>query len=203
MSDYHATVQGTYGNGVNWSFGTNITSQQNGQGLLTTWANAWGTAWSTASTGLATLYPTTTKITNYRIALLDGNYSQTSAWSQTADAPGTAVGDSLPFQEAVCISLRGTQIGRHARGRFYLPALEETFVNDNVIISNAMSRLSSAVKAVQAQVTADGSTFFVYARPKKNPATPAGPKYVMTQFLVSNKPARQSRRVRKVLPTYL
>lgn len=203
MSDFHATVHGTYGNGTNWSFGTNITSNQTGQGLLTTWANAWGTAWGNATNGLETLYPTTTSITGYRVALMDGNYSQTSAWTQTVSAPGVAVGDSLPFQEAVCVSLRGNQIGRHARGRFYLPALEETFVNDNVITSSALSRLSGAVNVVRAQVIADGSTFFVYARPKKNPATPAGPKYVITQFLVSNKPARQSRRVRKIQPTYL
>jgi hypothetical protein len=204
MPDFHATVNGTYGNGINWSFGANITSNQTGSGLLATWANAWASAWTAGGSGLDTLYPTTTEITGYRVAQFDPSWAQASAWTQNVAAPGVAVGDSLPYQEAVVVSLRGVTLGAKARGRFYMPALEETFVNNNQIVSTALSRLSGGVNLVKAAVTADGSTFFVYARPKKKPiVVPAGPKYVVNTFEVSNKPATQKRRTRKIKPTYL
>lgn len=205
MSDYRATVHGTFGNGINWSFGTNITSNQTGQGLLTTWANAWASAWSTGTTGIQTLYPTTTEITKYNIVLYDANWRGSAQWGQNVAAPGTAVGDSLPFQESVVVSMRGNQMGGHGRGRFYMPALEETFVNNNKVISSAQSRLSAGVNLVKASMTADGSTFFVFQRPQPKHVPPivAGPKYVVNVFEVSDKPATQKRRTRKIQPTYL
>lgn len=203
MSDYYAQVHGNYGQGSRWSFGLHITSNQALASLLTTWANAWGNAWTNGTYGLETIYPTTTEIDQYTVALLDANYRQTQKAVATVAAAGTSTDDTLPFQEAVCISLRTAMIGRHARGRFYLPALAETAVNGDVLTPAVMTRVSSAVKSVQASIIADGSTVFVVHKPTVNPPTVAGPKYVVTDFLVSNKPARQSRRVRKIRPTYL
>lgn len=203
MSDYRATVHGTYGNGINWSFGLNITSLQTGQGLLATWANAWAGAWAGGSTGIETLYPTTTAITKYRVVLYDALWGGASFWEQNVTAPGTAVGDTLPFQESVVVSTRGNTMGGKGRGRFYMPALEETQVNNNLVISAAASRLSAGVNLVKAGVIADGSSFFVFKRPNRKLGTPAGPKYPVTVFEVSNKPATQKRRTRKILPTYV
>lgn len=206
MTDYFAQVSGQYSATVGFTFGRHITSAQSPSALLTTWANAWTAAWNDGAHGLKVIYPTTTSITGFSVATLNTIYHQTAKVASSAALVGTATGDTLPWQEAVLVSLSSsTQIGKHSRGRMYLPALEETFVNGDVIVSTEVTRVSAAVNAVRAAVVADGSTFFSVdmGKPRAVPPIPPGPKYVTDVFKVSNKPARQSRRVRKIRPTYV
>lgn len=204
MTDYFAQVYGQYTADIAWSFGLHITSAQAEATLLTTWENAWNAAWNDGTHGLKVLYPTTTEITSYSVATLDGSYNQVTKSRVASTQAGTATGDSLPYLNATLVSLRSASVVRSGRGRFYLPAMEETFVNADVLISTAVTRTSAAVLAVKAAIEADGSTVFVVRKPKPKevPPVPAGPKYIITSWLVSNKPARQSRRVRKVRPVY-
>lgn len=205
MADYRCTVEGTYGGEISWSFGMNITSAQATAGLATTWSNAWAAAWTDATHGLEVLYPATTEITGYRIALLDANYHETQAELVTAAAPGTATDTQLPYQNSILVSMRALpQIGRHARGRFYLPAPTENTQSANTWKQSTLDRVAGAVRAVQLAIQADGSTIFVVQKPKPKavPPVPAGPKYVITKLEVPDKPARQSKRVKKVKPNY-
>jgi hypothetical protein len=206
MTDYYAQVSGAYSATVGWTFGRHITSAQSPSALLTTWQNAWTAAWNDGTHGMKVIYPTTTSITGFSVATLDTTYHQTAKVASTVSLAGTATGDTLPWQEAILVSLSSsTQIGRHSRGRFYLPALEETFVNGDVVVSTEVTRLSAAVNAVRAAVVADGSSFFsvFMGDPHSVPPRPIGPKFVTDVWKVSNKPARQSRRVRRIKPTYV
>jgi hypothetical protein len=204
VTDYYAQVFGQYTSDIAWSFGLHITSSQAEATLLTTWENAWNSAWNDGTHGLKVLYPTTTEITGYTVATLDASYQQTTKSRVASTQAGTATGDSLPYLNAIVVSLRSNSVVRGGRGRFYLPATEETFVNNDVVASTAVTRVSAAVLAVKSAIEADGSTVFVVRKPQPRaiPPVPAGPKYVITSWLVSNKPARQSRRVRKVRPVY-
>ena len=204
MTDYYAQVYGKYTTDISWSFGLHITSSQAESALLTTWSNAWHAAWTDSGHGLNLLYPTTTGITGYSVATLNGIYEETSKSRATSTDVGTASGDSLPFLNATLVSLRSTSVSRHGRGRFFLPAMVETSVNADVLDSGDAARTSTAVNSVKTAIQADGSTIFVVdkGKPHAIPPVPAGPKFVITQWLVSNKPARQSRRVKKVRPVY-
>lgn len=207
MADYYAQVQGHYASGRRWSFGWHITSNQSPSALMTTWDAAWLAAWTDGTHGLEALYPTGTVLDGYTVATLDSNYNWTSKVIATASLAGTSVADELPELNACVISLRSTSTLRAGRGRNYLPAFAEDQVNGDVIIPTAVTRVSGAVRAVQTAIQADGSTIFVARRgvphPKPpNPVVLPGPKFVITTILTSNKPARQSRRTRKVRPTY-
>lgn len=202
MTDYYCQVKGSYAGAASWSFGLRVTSNQAQASLLTTWQNAWTNAWTNATYGLATMYPTGTEITEYSVATLDANYKQVSKSLAAVSQPGTSTDDTLPYLNSIVVSTRTAMIGRHARGRFFLPSPGESSINNNVVTSAAVTRVKSAVESVKTAIQADGSTFFVVHVPTITPPTVAGPKYVITDFLVSNKPARQSRRVSKIQPTY-
>jgi hypothetical protein len=204
VTDYYAQVYGQFSTDIAWSFGMHITSAQAESALLTTWSNAWNAAWTDGTHGLQTLYPTTTEITSYSVATLNAIYEQTTKSRLAATHAGTSTDDSLPYLNSTLVSLRSTSVNRHGRGRFFLPAMVETVVNNDVLIDTAVTRTSAAVNAVKTAIQADGSTVFVVdkGQPHAIPPVPVGPKYVITSWLVSNKPSRQSRRVRKVRPVY-
>jgi hypothetical protein len=179
-----------------------ITSNQSEAALLTTWNNAWSSAWTDAGHGLDALYPAGTVLEGTSVATLNGTMHEVTKTPGTLNLPGTAVGDTLPYLNATLLSLRSASVQRHARGRIFLPAMEESFVNNDVLIPASVTRVSLAAQAVKAAITADGSTIFVTNKKPLKDGTPAFGKTIITTILVSNKPARQSRRTRKIQPVY-
>jgi hypothetical protein len=202
VTDYYAQVHGHYGGPFPWSFGFHITSSQAESTLATTWNTAWQSAWTDSLHGLETLYPVATAMDSTSVATLSGVMRELTKTSVPAALPGTAAGDTLPYLNSTLISLRSNQLGPHRRGRVYLPAMEETNVNVDILIPAAVTRVSLALNAVKAAIEADGSTFFVTNKLALKDLTPPFQKTVITKFLVSNKPARQSRRARKILAVY-
>jgi len=202
MTDFKAEVHGEYAGAHPWSFGMHITSAQSESTFAATWANMWNNVWTNATYGIETLYPTTTQITSTSVATLNATMKEVTKTVTGAVLPGTATGDSLPYLNSTLISLRSNGIQRHQRGRIYLPAMEETFVNIDVLIPAAVSRLVSAMSNVLLTIGADGSTIFVTNRLSLKDLTPPFQKTVITRLLVSDKPARQSRRARKIPAVY-
>lgn len=203
MADYYAQVIGTFGSNIGWSFGTHITSNQNEATLLTTWTNAWEGAWTNATYGLAKVYPTTTEVTEFSVATLNSTMHEISKSRNVASLAGTAAGDTLPYLNAVVVSLRSNSVQKHGRGRMFLPALEETFVNGDVVIPTALGNISQAVNTVLSAIIADGSTNFVTNKKALKDGTPPYQKTQITKWMVSNKPARQARRTKKIPASYM
>ena len=203
MADYYAQIHGLFAGDIAWSTGVHITSSQSETALATTWNNAVTDFWASGTHGVETLCPTNTGITQTSVATLNGTMHEVSKTRTPNVASGTDTADTLPYQEAIVLSLRGNSIQKHGRGRMFLPALAEDQVNGDVLVSAAQTRISNAIRAVWAAVNADGSTFFVTNKKPLKDGTPAFQKTVVTTPLVSNKPARQSRRVKKVPATYV
>lgn len=203
MTDYYMQLHGTYAGGLAWSFGQHITSGASESALATEWHNAWNTAWTSGAFGLDTLYPTTTAITEVTVATLNGTMHEVSKTTQGLALPGISSADTLPYQESVVISWRGLAIQRYGRGRWYMPALAEDQVNGDVVITTAANRIKTAVQSVYTAMTTDGSTFFVTNKKALKDGTPPFRKTIVTTPLVATKPARQSRRTRKVPTTYV
>lgn len=206
MTDYLVQMHGAYADGMVWSSGLHVTSNQSPDALNTTWSNAVQDFWTSATHGVEIFYPVGTTLDTTTVATLNATMHQIAKKRVPHTLAGTAAGDSLPYQEAILVSLRGDSIQKTGRGRIFLPALEETFVNNNIVTPTTTARIKAAMSAVFAAINADGSTVFVtptnVKKPPKN-GVPLYTKTVVTTPLVSNKPARQSRRVSKVAPVYV
>lgn len=203
MTDYYMQVHGEYGGTLGWSFGQHITSGASESALCAEWHNAWNTAWTSGAFGMDTLYPTATTINDVTVATLNGTMHEVSKSELALALPGISSSDTLPWQESVVVSWRGLAIQRYGRGRWYLPALAEDQVNGDIVITTAATRIKTAVQSVYTAMTTDGSTFFVVNKKPLKDGTPAFRKTVVTTPLVAQKPARQSRRVRKVPTSYV
>lgn len=207
MPDYKLEVHGHYSAAVTWSFGCHVNSAQDLATILTTWKTAWEATWSDAGHGLNILYPATTGIDEYRAYTLDSLMYSTAAATSGSTKVGTGTADSLPWEVSIVVSQRTAQTGPAGRGRLKLPAIIETSVNNNVLDSGDAGRISTAVNAVKSAINADGSTVFVVkhgrrASAKVPVAIPAGPKYTVLTWKVSDKPASQKNRVRKIKGVY-
>jgi hypothetical protein len=206
MTDYYCQVHGVFANGSTWSTGMHVTSNQAESALLTTWSAAINNAWTNATYGLNALYPVGTNVTAVSVATLGPTMRETSKSFLATSYPGTATGDTLPYLNAAVISLRSRNIQKKGRGRLFLPAFEETNVNNDVVIPTATARMKSAWSAVLTAIQADGSTVFVFNRKDTSalhpPIIPAFTKEVITTLFASNKPARQARRTKKIAAVY-
>ena len=133
MPDYKAEVHGHFSSAVTWSFGAHISSPQDLATILTTWKTAWETTWSDGAHGLNLLYPATTGVDEYRMYALDSNFRSTQVASASSAKVGTSGADSLPWETAIVVSQRSVSSKPAGRGRFKLPAIVETSVNNNVV----------------------------------------------------------------------
>jgi len=203
MTDYHATIDGVYANGRSWSFGTHISSPNTIDTMLTAWQTPFVAAWTSSTHGLQDLYSNTISVTKARVAQLGPTWREQANRVFLLDLKGNLAIDPLPNQEAVVVKMISDFSGPSRRGRFYLPALAEDQVNANIIIPAAATRIRDAVAAWFGSVRADGSTFITTNRKVlKDGTLPFAQRTTLTAQEVSDKPARQSRRNRKTIPTY-
>jgi hypothetical protein len=205
MTDYYCQVHGVFGDGSTWSTGMHVTSNQSESALLTTWSGAITNMWINSAYGIRQYLPIPTVATSVSVATLNATMHEISKSFLAISYPGTAPGDSLPYLNSAVLSLRGTNIQKHGRGRMYLPALEETFVNDDVVVPAATANIKLAIQSVFSAINADGSTVFVTNKKalKSDPTYPLYSKTVVSTPFVSNKPARQSRRTRHKAAQYV
>lgn len=203
MADYKLQVHGHFAGSIPWTVAVHVTSNQAEAALATTWANAWTAGWTDGAHGLQTLYPVATAIDAVSAATLNGTMHEVSKTTVPLTLPGTSVADTLPFKEATLVSLRSAFIQRGRRGRMYLPAMAEDQVNADILIPAAATRVRDAISAIFTAIRADGSSFFVFNRKAWKDGTLPFQKTIITSQLVSNKPASQRRRVRKVSATYV
>lgn len=203
MSDYYTQLHGHFGDGTLWSTGLHVTSIQDEATLATTMVNAWFAAWTDTSHGLEALYPTTTSTDTVSVARLSAEMKEVTKTVLPAVNPGTTSGDSLPYRLATLVSLRSPSIQRFGRGRMFLPAMDETFVNADLLTSAAATRVSASMDELFAAIRSDGSSVFVTNKKPLKDGTPAFQKTVITSQLVSRKPAGQFRRVKRTPAIYV
>lgn len=83
-----------------------------------------------------------------------------------AVAAGTGVGDPLPPQAAICITLRTGKAGKSYRGRVYLPGGIEADNDTTGTIATAASTAAVAfITGIQSAMTASGLTLAVTSKP--------------------------------------
>jgi hypothetical protein len=202
MSDYIAYVRGVLADGRAWSTERHITSTQSPTALLTTWQNAWTSAWNLATTGLATVYESTTSITQFEVGTLNASMHKVAKSTATVSLAGTATGSGLPGSNSIVVDWTSTITQKYGRGRMALPAPADSQAGDDVLLATPGANVKAAITSVQTAVQADGSTFFVYPRFTTQSGQPAFTKTVLTSFSVRKQLGTQRRRTRKTTKTY-
>lgn len=202
MTDYIAYVRGVLADGRAWSTERHITSNQSASALLTTWQNAWTTAWNLATTGLATVYESSTSITQFEVGTLNGSMRKIAKVTATVSLAGTASGTGLPGSNSIVVDWTSTVTQKYGRGRMALPAPADSQVADDALSATPGANVKAAIASVQTAVQADGSTFFVYPRFATQSGQPAFTKTVTTTFAVRKQLGTQRRRTRKTTKTY-
>lgn len=83
-----------------------------------------------------------------------------------AGVVGTAAGDVLPYQIALCVTLRTARAGAAYRGRVFLPFYGEV---DNTpagaILAAAQTAAAAFINGIGTDMTTNGLTFSVVSRP--------------------------------------
>jgi|1185.fasta_scaffold06907_1 hypothetical protein len=202
MADYYMQVIGQFAGSLAWSFGQHISSPATEVSLAGRWHDTWAYAWAAGGTGINTLYPTGTAITAVSVSTLNGTMHEVSKTVLPLPLAGISSDDTLPFLNSIVVSWRGLAIQRYGRGRWFLPATVETVVNGDVLTSAAATRIKASVGSVHSDMVIDGSTFFVTNKKALKDGTPPFRKTIVTTPLVAMKPARQSRRVRRIPTSY-
>lgn len=206
MPDYRLSAHGLFTPELTWSFGCRLTSSSLIGDVGALWANAIQLAWTDATNGLEQFYPTATTLQYTRVATLNATMHETQNVISEQVHAGTSTADTLPYLNSVVVSQRSAYSARWDRGRFYLPAVAETFVNDNVVDPTAGAKIQLAMDGVFNAITAGGNTVFVTSlKPHKGDVPPYPTQYAkqtIIQWKVAQKPARQSRRVKKQAASY-
>lgn len=204
MAQYRLTVGGVFPSGRRWSFRQHYSSAASVATILSDWAAAWTTAWNTATTGLATLYPTGTVLTQFTAATLVGiPYRETTKAISDVSLPGTASGDSLPETSAILVSRRTAEVGGRNRGRTYLPAPSEVVQADSLMDATNAGHVSTSVDGVRTAMVSAGHTPVIY-----NVKTSTADPVVQTNKTITAEETdrnlrTQRRRVRKAAAIYV
>lgn len=141
--------------------------------ITQTLTNTLGTAikGSLTSSGLGAALHTTVTLAN--VGLRDLRTANTAEFLDTGGATaGTAAGDLLPPQVAMCITLRTAQAGRSFRGRVYLPGYGELVNSATGTLTVATSSVSF-VTAIQSALVTNSLNLGVLSRPRVAPLVPS------------------------------
>jgi hypothetical protein len=162
MPLYRATLNGVFPDGRTWSSRLTIGNAAATASFLATWATALTNFWTDGTHGVETLYPVGTVLEEATAAVLDSTMREGEKLTQSLALPGTNVGDSLPAQDAILVSLRGAAVGKKNRGRMYLPGPADTVAIVGEMDNTSTTRVSTAINALFNDMRAAGSTFYVY-----------------------------------------
>lgn len=163
MTQYRLTVAGTFPSGRPWSFRQHYSSASSLGTILADWAAAWTTAWNTSTTGLKTVYPVATVLTQFTAATLVGTpYRETTKSISDTTLAGTNTSDGLPENVAIVVSRRTANVGARNRGRTFLPAPGEDTQTDGEMDATTTGHVSTSIDGVRTAMTGAGHTPVIY-----------------------------------------
>jgi len=162
-------MSGLLPSGRPWSSRLHFNSGSNAAVVEASWVAHVNGAWTGGASALQALYPVGTTIAETKTEELvlthvvspgftgDKLFSAVQAFD-TVTLPGTGVGDSVPDNVAVLVSLRTAETGRPNRGRMRLPGPILSLVTDSAISSTTAGKYSTAINGIRTNMAADGHT---------------------------------------------
>lgn len=186
-----------------YSWNWNITSNQTPSALVTTMAAALTDMWSNGTYGVGSQYAPGIRLDSFDIITLDGTFKETAKQNHALTLVGTSGDSPLSDKTTMVMKKVSTGLRRNQRGFTHLPAPVEGTLDAGLYSVTARNRFTTAMRAVLAAITADGSTLFVHtgAATTKGGVAPFT-KTVITDVTCSNKPGTQRNRMNKVVGVY-
>lgn len=181
MALFRCTATGVQADGRQWSLRTHFASSSTTGQVEIDWLAQVTSAWTNGTHGIETLFPTATTLQTTKTEKLQvftvGTVDKLRAIEFGLDNPalaGTSSNAALPDQNATLVSLLTGLPGKENRGRFRLPAIDETLVTTGVIGTTPATRVSTACNALRTGMGAAGHTMVVVTYKVTKIGTPVG-----------------------------
>lgn len=203
MSNYRAVASGLLGGSLPWSFHMGLQSSSTESTVADNWNVAIVALWNTATNGLQNFMSADVTLTDTFVTTLNATFHQTTKTNVTTSLPiaGTDANASLPWSIAEVVTLRTGFATKWGHGRIFLPPFAEDQIAAHVIKAATITSMQTVFNTFFASLTGAGHVPYVYnARTLKDGTLPYTIR-ICNGYDISNKPARQSRRVSKIVPT--
>lgn len=187
MTLFRCTASGIQPSGRAWSFRIYHSSSSSVATVEADWLTQVTSFWTNGSHGVETLFPTgtileqtkTEQITVVTISGVDKLRSVGQVFDNPALA-GTSANASLPDQNVVLVSQRTAVPGREGRGRFHLPAPDETLVTAGEMGTTPTTRVTTASIALRTGMGGSGHTQVLVTAVKPKTGTAVGTTRAVT-----------------------
>lgn len=124
----------------------------------------------------APLLPVECTITGVKLTSLDARNRIQQIAALTV--PGTVTGGAMPNEVTYCVSLRTPQIGRSARGRFYVLGISRPNVGtQNRVGSAYRANITAAVESLRTRIASIGAAGVIVSYRTNGMPRPGGPVY--------------------------
>jgi hypothetical protein len=201
VANFSGRVNGLLGASLPWSFGFWMTATISEAAVSTAFNTNISALFTTATNGLQNFMSADVTVTGTVVSTLNATMHQTTATRASLALTGTDANASLPWHNAEVVTLRSVQATKSGHGRIYLPPFAEDQVTAHVIKSATVTSMVTVFNSFFSAMNTAGVSFFVFNKKPLKDGTPAYTQHVLQTFDVPNKPARQARRVSKVVPT--
>jgi hypothetical protein len=202
MTNYHLQVHGLFGGTLGWSYGYYAQSSSVASSVNTTHNSAMSTFWNDATNGLKKYYFTDITVATTSVSSMDASWRTTAVASAALAVTGTDANPSLPWDTAVCLSFDSALDNRHGRGRMKLPSPANDTVASHVFTTAFLASIASVMGVYFSTMTSGLSAYqpVVFNRHALKDGTAPFNTVALTNGTVSDKPATNRNRVRKVIP---
>jgi len=187
MTLYRCTASGVQPSGRPWSLRIYHTSSSTNATVETDWLAQFTSFWTDGTHGVQTLFPTGTIFQHSKVEQMAvvtvGGVDKLRSVGQAFDNvthAGTSANAALPDQNVVLVSMRSATPGREGRGRYHLPAPDETLVTSGALGSTPSTRIKTSATALRTGMAALGHTQVVVTAVKPLTGTPVGSFRVIT-----------------------
>jgi hypothetical protein len=146
MTLFRHVASGTYPGGEVWSFTLHTQGAPTATVAEAAFVTATAALWTGKLDGVISTQISMTGCSTASIDPLTGK--QITRLADVVARPGVAVGEPLPAQVALVISMRSDLATRAGRGRFYLPPLDVSSTASGKVAAGKLTTVVTAVKAM-------------------------------------------------------
>lgn len=201
MTNFRCTVLGLVGGDFQWTNRIHVSGATAEATLATDFADAITALYTTATDGLQNFMSADVTLTGVLVCTLNGTFHQTTGTEAALDIAGTDENASLPWDTSEVITWRTAQRTKWGHGRWFLPPFAEDQIASHVIKAATTAKMKTVLDTFFESFGAAGVTPFIYNERTRKDGTPPYTITDLTNYDISDKPARQRRRVSKIVPT--
>lgn len=201
MTNFRCTVSGLIGGTLPWSNRIHVEGATAESTLAVDFAASITALYTTAVNGLENFMSSDVTVTEVLVTTLNATMHQTTGTVEPITVAGTDANPSLPWDTAEIITWRTAQLTHYGHGRWYLPPFAEDQIAAHVIKPATTAKMKLVLDPFFASLGSAGVTPFLYNGRTLKDGTPPYRVTNIINYDISDKPARQRRRVSKITPT--